>query len=61
MAYTPASRTGGGRGGTGTVTDPRQELRRQLRLVRRNTELIGTLVRLRAGLPMAPEAASRLR
>jgi hypothetical protein len=50
-----------GGGGTGNVTDAKQELRRQLRFVRRNTELIGNLVRIRAGLPIDPEAASRLR
>ena len=60
MAYTPASRTGGGEGGTGTVTDPRQEFRRQLRFVRRNLELIANLVRLRANLPIALEAHASL-
>jgi hypothetical protein len=49
-----------GGGGTGNVTDRKQELRRQFRFVRRNTELIGNLVRLRAGLPIDPEAANRL-
>jgi hypothetical protein len=54
MAYTPASRTGRGEGGTGTATGRRQELRRQLRFVRRNLELIGNLVRLPANLPVDP-------
>jgi hypothetical protein len=42
------------------VTDPRREFRRQLRFVRRNLELIANLVRLRANLPVDPEAHTRL-
>jgi hypothetical protein len=49
-----------GEGGTGTMTDPRQELRRQLRFVRRNLELIANLVRLRANLPIDSKAHTRL-
>ena len=45
-----------GEGGTGIVTDRRQELR----FVRRNLELIANLVRLRANLPIDPEAHTRL-
>ena len=46
--------------GTGNVTYPKQELRRQLRFVRRNLQLIANLVRLRANLPIDPEAHTRL-
>jgi hypothetical protein len=49
-----------GEGGTGTATGRRQELRRQLRFVRRNLELIANLVRLRANLPVDPEDNARL-
>jgi hypothetical protein len=49
-----------GGGGTGNVTYPKQELRRQLRFVRRNLELIANLVRLRANLPIDPEAHTHL-
>ena len=36
------------------MTYPKQELRRQLRFVRRNLEPIAKLVRLRANLPIDP-------
>jgi hypothetical protein len=39
-----------GEGGTGTVTDPKQELRRQLRIVRRNPNLTAALFLLQTGL-----------
>ena len=52
--------SGKGGGGTGNVTYPKQELRCQLRFVRRNLELIANLVRLRANLPIDPEAHTRL-
>jgi hypothetical protein len=39
-----------GGGGTGNVTDRKQELRRQLRFVRRNPHLIAALFLLQAGL-----------
>jgi hypothetical protein len=50
-----------GGGGKGNVTNPKQELRRQFRFVRRHTDLIGDLARIRAGLPIDPDTASRLR
>jgi hypothetical protein len=50
MAYTPASRTGRGGGGRGNVTDRKQELLRQLRVVHRNPSLIATLFLLKTGL-----------
>src|ERR1700679_3151197 len=39
-----------GEGGTGTLADQKQELRRQLRVVRRNPNLIATLFLHQAGL-----------
>jgi hypothetical protein len=46
-------REGGGMGGT---TDPGQELRRQICNALLHSDLVGNLVRLRAGLPIHPEA-----
>ena len=42
------------------MTYPNQELRCQLRFVRRNLELIANLVRLRANIPIDPKAHTRL-
>jgi hypothetical protein len=39
-----------GGGGSGNVTDRKQELRRQLRVVRRNPHLIASLFLLHTGL-----------
>src|ERR1700761_2591903 len=49
-----------GGGGGGNVTDRKQELRRQLRFVRRNLELIANLVRLPANLPIDHAAHAHL-
>src|ERR1700751_1644827 len=49
-----------GGGGPGNVTQPRAELRRQLRAIR-NVHLLGHLVRTAANLPVDPEVAARLR